>query len=98
MIYKISSIQVNYARVTFELPNSLWADRVFVVGDFNAWSPHSTPLQQGRDGTWRATVELPVGRQYEFLYLINGVWTADGEADDFTTVINGLSRSIIRLS
>lgn len=81
MIYKTTSSRPKYAQVTFELPASVWADQVYVVGDFNHWSPTGTPLLQSRDGRWRATVELPVGQQYQFRYLVNGTWTADFQAD-----------------
>jgi len=71
MIYKRLSSQTDHARIIFELPDSLWADRVFVTGDFNQWSPTQTPLIQERDGAWRATLDLPAGKRYQFHYLIN---------------------------
>ncbi len=81
MIYKAASPLPKHVRVTFELPASLWAGQVYVVGDFNRWSDHATPLQQARDGAWRATVDLPTGRCYEFRYLIDGQWRMDAQTD-----------------
>jgi len=97
MIHKTVSPRPAHAQVTFELPASLWADKVFVVGDFNHWSATSTPLTQTRDGVWRATVELPIGQQYQFRYWVNGAWTADGQADGFVSH-EGLSNSILSLA
>lgn len=43
MIYKTPSPKPNHVRVTFELPASLWAHQVFLVGDFNGWGPATLP-------------------------------------------------------
>lgn len=98
MIYKRLSSQTDHARIIFELPDSLWADRVFVTGDFNQWSPTQTPLIQERDGAWRATLDLPAGKRYQFHYLINGEWHTDFQADGFVTDGEGLPNSIINLT
>jgi 1,4-alpha-glucan branching enzyme len=68
-------------RVTFELPSCIWADRIFVVGEFNGWNRSETRMRQGRDAIWRATLELEAGRQYQFRYLIDGQWQNDWHAD-----------------
>lgn len=81
MIYKAQSPLPGHLRVTFELPASLWASQVYVVGDFNTWSRRATPLQQARDGRWRATVDLPGDRCYEFCYLIDGERRMDSTSD-----------------
>lgn len=96
MIGKTLSPLVGHARIQFELPASLWADRVFVVGDFNQWCPTSTPLTQARDGAWRAVLDLPTGHQYYFRYLVNGEWRAEFQADGFATA-EGLPTSFINL-
>ena len=44
MIYKEPLPDGEHVRVTFELPSSLWAERVNLVGDFNDWD-----TSQGRD-------------------------------------------------
>ncbi len=38
------------ARVTFTLPDSVWADKIYLVGDFNGWSRNSHPLRRDRMG------------------------------------------------
>lgn len=81
MIYKQLAPIRGQVRVTFELPACVWADRISVVGDFNGWRPTETPLQQDRAGAWRAVVDLPAGRQFEFCYLVDGKWRTDHNAD-----------------
>ncbi len=95
MIYKTRSSQPDHVRVTFELPASVWADRIFLVGDFNQWSLTATPMCQERDGVWRVTVDLPSGCRYEFRYLIDGQWKTDAHADGFATNIYGTDNSIV---
>ena len=61
MIHKTHSHVAGHTHVVFELPASLWANRVSVVGDFNQWCPHQTLLTQERDGAWHAALDLPQG-------------------------------------
>ncbi len=55
------------ARVVFILPSSIWADTIYLVGDFNNWNRRSHPFQRDRDGRWILDVELELGRAYQFL-------------------------------
>jgi len=96
MIQKMTSPKSNHARVLFELPSSFWADRVFVVGDFNKWSP-TTPLTQARDGAWQALLDLPTGHQYHFRYLADGAWHTEFQADGFAVTSDGLPTSVLNL-
>jgi 1,4-alpha-glucan branching enzyme len=44
------------------------ADRVFVVGEFNAWSKTANPLAEDGDGYWSADVpDAKAGQQYKFV-------------------------------
>ncbi len=43
--------QGQIARVTFTLPDSLWADTICLVGDFDGWNPSAHPLEHHRDGS-----------------------------------------------
>jgi len=57
-----------------EAPN---ASRVSVAGDFNNWSPESTPMIPNADGScFRAMLPLAPGR-YRYRYVIDGQWTRD---------------------
>ena len=80
MIQKTHSLVAGHTRVIFELPASLWADRICVVGDFNHGQPQRTALRQERDGYWRAALDLPVGHQYHFYYIVDGERRAEFQA------------------
>jgi 1,4-alpha-glucan branching enzyme len=85
MIRKERSAKEGYVRVIFELPASLWAGHVYLVGDFNHWQIGSLPFQQAHDGVWRITLELPAHRHFEFRYLIDGRWCSEYHADGAAT-------------
>jgi 1,4-alpha-glucan branching enzyme len=71
-------------RVTFALPHSIWADRIYLVGEFNDWSCTTHPLQRDRDGNWSITVDLEPMRAYQFRYLCDGArWINDSQADAY---------------
>jgi hypothetical protein len=80
MIQKTHSPIAGHTRVIFELPASLWADLISVVGDFNQGQPHHTALHQERDGRWRAALDLPIGSQYHFYYVVDGERRAEFQA------------------
>lgn len=96
MIRKFVSSTPGYVCVAFELPSCLWADRIFLVGDFNGWNETATPMHQDRDGIWRVTVELLQGSAHEFRYLIDGQWTSDSHADGFVENNFGVSNSVVK--
>lgn len=96
MIRKLPSTQADCVRVVFELPACIWADRIFLVGDFNEWNTTITPFSQGRDGVWRASVDLPLGREYQFRYLVDGNWQTDFHADGWVANEFGSQNSIVR--
>ncbi len=98
MIHKQLAPTCGHVRVTFELPSSVWGDRVYVVGDFNQWQPSGTPLKQDREGVWSAVIDLPAGAQYEFCYLIDGKWHTDHHADGSRPNKSGGENSLIDTS
>ena len=84
------------ARVTFALPDSMWADEVYLVGDFNAWNRTSHPFQRGRGGHWVLTVDLELGRAYQFRYLRDGRdWMNERQADCFVPNLYGTDSFVI---
>jgi hypothetical protein len=95
MIHKRPSPKPGHIRVVFELPSCIWADRIFLVGDFNQWVATATPMQQERDGFWRAVVDLPAGSQCAFRYLIDGEWKTDYHGDGFATNSFGIDTSVV---
>ncbi|MGH9267589.1 MAG: isoamylase early set domain-containing protein [Acidimicrobiales bacterium] len=69
-------------KVTFSLPAEQAGGKVSVVGDFNGWDPHATPLRK-RSGLLTASVSLPAGQRHAFRYLVEGgQWLDDDEAHD----------------
>ena len=74
------------AKVSFALPDSLWATTIHLVGDFNGWDRASHQFRRGRDGQWTITVELEIGHVYQFRYLLDGRnWMNEEGADGFLT-------------
>jgi hypothetical protein len=96
MIHKTRSPLPGHVRVVFELPSFVWADRIYLVGDFNGWNEQATPMQQDRDGVWRAAVDLQSGAQVEFRYLIDGQWRTDYHADGYSHNGFGTENSMVR--
>jgi 1,4-alpha-glucan branching enzyme len=71
------------ARVTFTLPESIWAAAIFLVGDFNDWDRGSHPMRQDGEGRWTTTLDLEAGHAYQFRYLVDGEWMNDNQADAY---------------
>lgn len=95
MIKKYASPIPGHVRVIFELPSCLWADRIFLSGDFNDWRTEDIQLRQDRNGVWRAMLDLPVGRRFEFRYLIDGEWRTDFHADGQADNLFGSQNSLV---
>ncbi len=73
-------------KVEFNLPEAIAADAhsVYLVGDFNNWDESATPMDHLKSGAWKTTLELEVGREYQFRYLVNGSqWHNDWDADAY---------------
>ncbi len=71
-------------KVTFTLPESIHADNVYLVGDFNEWHETQTPMSKHKDGHFAVTLNLEKGREYQYRYLINGTeWHNDWNADKY---------------
>lgn len=71
-------------QVTFYTARELDAEQVTLVGDFNAWDELATPMKPLKDGRFKATVVLPVDKQFQFRYLVNSsVWHNDWAADHY---------------
>ena len=98
MIHKTPSKCTGYVYIVFELPSCLWADQISVTGDFNNWDRNNLPMKQGRDGVWRACMELPAGKVYAFRYLVDGRWQTDHQADGTSDNGYGSHNSLIDLT
>ena len=98
MIYKEDLPDSENVRVTFELPSSVWAERVNLVGDFNDWDTVKDEMRQSRNnGNWRISLVLPKGRAYQFRYLVNGQdWQNDWHADKYALNKFGTDNSVVQ--
>ncbi|MDE2819912.1 MAG: isoamylase early set domain-containing protein [Chloroflexota bacterium] len=71
-------------KVTFYTAPELTAESVALVGEFNDWSESATPMTALKDGRFKATVDLPRNKRYQFRYLINECeWDNDWAADQY---------------
>jgi 1,4-alpha-glucan branching enzyme len=57
-----------------------------VAGSFNGWNAAALPLRRAADGSWEATVPLPVG-EHRYEFVVDGQrWipdpSAQSQADD----------------
>lgn len=80
------------AKVTFELSAEAvnGAQTVALAGEFNNWDPTAHVLKKQKNGSYKTTVELPVGGEYQFRYILDGTkWENDPAADKF--VASGVS-------
>ncbi len=83
-------------RVTFQLPKEVNAKTASVVGEFNKWDTHATPMKRKRDGSFSVVMELPVGNEYRFRYwLDNERWENDWQADRYEKNNFGTEDSIV---
>lgn len=52
------------------------ARKVMIAGDFNNWTPISTPMRKAGNGTWQTRLPLPQGR-YRYRLVVDGKWMTD---------------------
>ena len=69
-------------KVTFSV-DAKEANSASVVGDFNSWDPKEGELGKLKNGTFKATFDLPKDASYEFKYVIDGAFVNDPEADSY---------------
>ena len=97
MIYKKPGTTPGKIRVTFEVPGTIWAERINLVGDFNDWDEENLPFIQNAKGNWELELELDEGQSYCFRYLFDGIeWCDEWDADGYTPNIHGSYDAIIK--
>ena len=72
------------------------AKQVFLVGSFNGWAKHATPMKMV-DGSslWSVDVPLPEG-EHTFMYVIDGGrWMTPPQAEDFVTDGFGQTNGVV---
>ena len=76
-------------RVRFQLPRDAVpnAGRVVLVGEFNDWNQDATPMERMENGDFRVDLDLPIGSEFQFRYLVDGHrWINDEHADRYQHV------------
>ena len=74
-------------KVTFSVDPTLinGGKEVAILGEFNEWNPEGFLMRKLKDGSFTKTIELEVGHDYQFRYLVDGTkWINDTQADKFT--------------
>ncbi len=86
----------NQVKLTFVQPYDEQQPRTFVVGDFNDWTPTTTPLIKRTNGTASASVTVEPGQQIRFrYYTADGTWFNDEAADSYAPGEFGEENSIV---
>ncbi|MEL6134305.1 MAG: carbohydrate-binding module family 20 domain-containing protein [Bacteroidota bacterium] len=89
-------------KVTFTVPAEavVNAQSVTILGDFNDWDPRQgIEMKKAADQSFSATVELSLGKNYQFRYLVDGAhWINDWAADAYwPSPYHGIENSVILL-
>jgi 1,4-alpha-glucan branching enzyme len=71
------------------------AESVYLMGDFNGWSPNAHAMQRRPDGWWLLQVPLTHGH-HQYLFLVDGRPTLDPHASG--TVRNERYRQVSLLA
>ncbi len=85
-------------KVTFKVPAEMApnAKSVSLVGEFNNWDVTATPMTRLKNGTFKVTLDLENGHEYQFRYLIDErEWENDGDADKFISTPYGNSENSV---
>ncbi len=73
--------------------------QVALLGEFNNWNPSEDTMRKLKDGSFTKTLELEIGQEYQFRYLVDGErWINDAEADKYTySGISAEENSVVAL-
>jgi 1,4-alpha-glucan branching enzyme len=69
---------------------------VQVAGSFNEWRPQATPMANLGAGEWAVNLSLKSG-QYEYRFVVDGVWTDDPQAIERVANPYGGFNSILKV-
>ena len=89
--------KVNFELARNQIPEELPAEKAFLVGEFNDWDSTATPMTYSKKKkAFAVTLDLEPGRQYQFRYLVDGVyWCNDWQADGYATSEYGHDNSVV---
>ena len=69
---------------------------VYVAGTFNGWNPKKNKLAY-KNGVYSGTILIPKGR-HEYKLIIDGVWCADPECQEWAPNGLGSLNSVINVA
>lgn len=72
---KVTVRQRIAGQALFWLPENLSANKVYLSGNFNDWSPYATPMTK-TDSGWVTQVKIVPGK-YFYKFIVDGKWTED---------------------
>lgn len=90
--------KMSVCTVTFQMTKGKAASAkdIHLVGDFNSWDTKATPMKKQRDGSFSVTLDLNLGQEYQYRYLIDGTnWENDSEADKYVSSPFGDSKNSV---
>ncbi len=98
MLRKTALTNKKKIKVTFEMPPECGAEKVMLVGDFNAWDKTATPMKKRKkDNIFAVSISLGVGKTYQFRYwLDDSRWENDWSADDYVPNGYGEDNSVVK--
>ena len=87
-------------KVTFTLAQDAvkGAKRVNILGEFNDWDSNLAIPMKLSEKEFKAVLELPVGKEYQFRYKAdNGMWENDSAADAYVEAPYNVYNSVVSL-
>jgi len=99
MIKTVSKRDSDQVKVTFVLPDDHGhGENVYVVGDFNDWTPGENKLIRRSNHTYSTNVNLEEGKRYEFRYFSeDDGYFNEQEAHDQVPNEHGSLNSVLEL-
>ena len=86
-------------KVNFTLPQEAVASvkTVAVVGEFNNWDiANGVELKKQKDGSFKTTLELETGKEYQYRFLLNGeIWANAWDAPKYVATEFGVDNSVV---
>lgn len=73
------------------------AQKVAVVGEFNAWNPETHPMTQTFDGSWQASVSIRHGH-HQYAFWVDGVLQVDPRGQGISRNAQGQRVSLLAVS
>ncbi|VAX24212.1 hypothetical protein MNBD_IGNAVI01-2612 [hydrothermal vent metagenome] len=89
----------NECTITFTIPKSIGDKykKISVVGEFNDWDQNAHQFKKTNSkGTYSVSVRVPVGGEYQFRYVADGIhWFNEEKADKQIAVPFGDSENSV---